>query len=388
VVSGQVITLEVSERGDVQARRISDNAPSPKGVIGYRGLDQELIGLFENWLHLRDRVWQPAEIRVFGSLLHRCLFNQDLWFWIQQLIDESADRAGAAGSDVNPLRIELVFPAEPPYSRLSAVPWEFLYRPDQPTKQGTFLAADPAVVLSRRIKLEGGRSREFKPEEQLRVLVVISRPGDRRLEPVVYEDVLEAIQQTCTRLRFSLTTSEDPTAEQFRAAATQESSPPHLIHFMGHGEFDPGQGRGALALSSPEGGTDWVDDRRLADLMASRSHVPRAVVLHSCDAGRADFSRGFAGVAPQLVRAGVQCVVAMQYAVTNETAINFSTALYESLAAGADLDVAVQSARSRITSQDVPPDPRLLGVPVVYLQDHTALLASRTVDATPSIEQP
>jgi hypothetical protein len=97
-------------------------------------------------------------------------------------------------------------------------------------------------------------------------------------------------------------------------------------------------------------------------------------VLHSCEAGRADFTASFAGVAPQLVRSGVQCVAAMQYAVTNETAISFSTSLYHQLASGADLDTAVQVSRSRISGEQVPPDPRLLGIPVVYLQNRTALL--------------
>jgi hypothetical protein len=71
----------------------------------------------------------------------------------------------------------------------------------------------------------------------------------------------------------------------------------------------------------------------------------------------------------------------MQYAVTNETAIAFSVSLYERLADGVDLDTAVQDSRSRISLESVPPDMRLLGIPVVYLQNRTPLLNPRADEA-------
>ena len=61
----------------------------------------------------------------------------------------------------------------------------------------------------------------------------------------------------------------------------------------------------------------------------------------------------------------------MQYAVTNETAIDFSTCLYKSISKGVDLDIAVQDARWQISRFSN--DPRLVGVPVVYSQGPGAL---------------
>ena len=69
----------------------------------------------------------------------------------------------------------------------------------------------------------------------------------------------------------------------------------------------------------------------------------------------------------------MQCVVAMQYAVTNEIAINFSTGFYEELARGRLLDEAVQECRWRI-SNETSGDPRLIGVPVVYFHSRDGLL--------------
>jgi CHAT domain-containing protein len=139
-----------------------------------------------------------------------------------------------------------------------------------------------------------------------------------------------------------------------------------LVHFMGHGDFDPQEGVGRLALCDERGETRWVPDRQLARIVVCDGQAPRAVVLHACEGGKADFPISFAGVAAQLVRAGVPNVVAMQYPVTNSTASRFSTSLYESIGLGADLDAAVQTAREEIVSGEW--DPRLLGVPVLYSQ--------------------
>jgi hypothetical protein len=79
--------------------------------VRYDKLHADLIGLFERWLTLRDRDWREEEIRVFGSLLHQCLFSDEIWFWIQAQIDTRA-----AGTRI---RLELIFPADPPYSRLA-----------------------------------------------------------------------------------------------------------------------------------------------------------------------------------------------------------------------------------------------------------------------------
>ncbi len=367
--------MRVEPNGSIRARRLSNNEPSPKGQVRYDKLNADLIGLFERWLTLRDRVWRDDEIRVFGSLLHQCLFSDEIWFWIQAQIDSRGPGKR--------IRLELTFPAELPYSRLAAIPWEYLYRPDKPGKNGIFLAADPGLILSRYIPLEDGEAEnDFMPEQHLQVLVVVSQPDDPRLEPVEYEDVAAAIGDTCQKLGFSFSVMNNPTVEELRREAWRRPQPPHLVHFMGHGEFDPGRGEGSLAFSQPGGGTDWVGDRRLAAVLTQEKTGPRAVVLHSCEGGRADFTAGFAGVAPQLVRSGVQCVAAMQYAVTNETAISFSTSLYERLADGADLDTAVQESRSRISRESIPPDPRLRGIPVVYLQNRTPLFQRPLADQT------
>jgi CHAT domain len=367
-VTDQRISVEVDWKGFVQARRLDNNRSSPKGRVELTGLDADLIRLFERWLVLRERQWREDEIRAFGSLLHRYLFESHVWSWIESAID-----ALAAGDRI---RLELTFPAKPPYSRLAAMPWEYLYQPAREGSNGRFLASDARIVLSRYIPLEAGE-RSLAVAEDLRMLIAISQPDDRRLGPVMYDDVLAAIEQWAQESGVAVSVVHNPTAGQLQKAVVPPGGQgPHLVHFMGHGEFDPDYGEARLALVADDGSTDWVPDQRLADIFSRADVAPRAVVLHSCEGGRADFSVSFAGLAPQLARSGVQCVVAMQYAVTNETAIAFSTSLYKHLTTGQDIDIAVQESRWEISGLNDNRDPRLLGIPVLYTQSRGGLFTA------------
>jgi hypothetical protein len=358
------VSVTVKSDGVVQAHRRWDNAHSPPGRVAYTGLDAEVIRLFERWLTLRDRTWRAEEIRVFGSLLHRCLFPERVWSWLEAVIDREAE---------HPIELELIFPAEPPYSRLAAIPWEYVYQPARPGRSGRFLATDPHVLVSRYLQLEAGEP-ELPAIRDFRVLIVVSRPKDPRLGPVEYEDVVAGIEEWAADRGFTATVLHDPSAVQLSSALTgRDGDPPHLVHFIGHGSFDPDRGQANLALVDPAGGTDWVPDQNIAELFGRDGVAPRVVVLHCCEGGRVDFDASFAGVAPQLARAGVAAVVAMQYAVTNETATAFSRSLYQQLAAHGDLRIAVREARWEIGRLGVDRDTRLVGVPVLYLQNGSAL---------------
>ena len=331
--------------------------------MGYSGLDAAVMTLFERWLTLRDRDWRADEIEVFGALLHRCLFPEPVWSWIETTIRQA---------EPEPVRLELIFPVTPPYARLAAIPWEYLYRPPRGPDLGWFLAADRRLVLCRYVPLSTGEPL-LPPLVTPRILVVVSQPRDRRLDDVDYADVVSAIQTWAAARGFPASVLHNPTAVELRAAIAQvPEQRPDIVHFMGHGRFDPAVGQGALALSHPEGGADWLPDAAIADVFGRGLAPPRIVVLHCCDAGRTDDQASLAGVAPYLARAGAAAVVAMQYPVTNETAIAFSSVLYGELASGRPLDEAVQEGRWAISRLHADRDPRLMGVPVLYLQNATS----------------
>jgi CHAT domain len=360
------IVISVTSDGRVEARR-DDDARSDSNRIEFTGLEADLIRMFERWLSERDRSWRRDEITLIGRLLHRAMLDGAVDEFIQQTLRdlEPDDR----------LRLQLTFPADGA-GHLPAVPWEYLYAPDRPNRGGYFLATDPRLILCRYIPLARGR-RGLSPEETpLRMLTIVSQPNDPYLGEVVAEPVLEEIDDLAQRLPISIETVQDPTIDALEDALRARR--PHILHFMGHGEYDPLGEEGRIALLDEEGGTRWVTDRLFAEILQHARAIPRLVVLHSCDGGRVDYRANFAGMAPQLIRNGVQCVVAMQYAVTNRVAIDFSTTFYRHLANGAPVDEAVQEGRWRITrpSNVNTDDPRLLGVPLIYLYSRDAIISA------------
>ncbi|HEX8346839.1 MAG TPA: CHAT domain-containing protein [Actinoplanes sp.] len=354
------IEVAVSPTGDVTARR-DDGAVGPAGSIGLHGVDAEIIRVFERWMRERGRLWRPAEIRAFGSLLHRTLFPPDLWSWVEQCLDALGTR--------DRMRLQLVFPSDG-LAHLASVPWEFLHVPDRTGRLGFYLATDRRCMLTRYIPMERGRP-STPPAARARLLVLISQPDDPALGEVVAEPVLATIRTLAEGLPIDLTVRRQPTRESLQDDIVAVR--PDIVHFIGHGRYDDDTEQGRIALVDDAGRTDWVGEAVLGQLLAGGDDLPRLVFLHSCDGARTDYGASFAGVAPRLIRRGVQCVVAMQYAVTNRTAIAFSKGFYTALAGGLPLDEAVQSGRRNLEILHET-DPRLPGVPVIYLYSRSAVL--------------
>jgi hypothetical protein len=360
------VQVTVSPDGEVSARR-DDGAYGPSGPCRFSGVDAELIRVFEGWLEQRDRQWQWAEIKAFGSLLHRTLFPPDLWNWVESSMSALGPR--------DRMRVQLQFPSER-MAQLAAVPWEYLHVPDRPGRDGYFLAAERRCVLSRFIPLESGRQR-MASGPPVRVLVLVAQPADPLLGEVVAQPVLDTLQELSDTLPLELTVQHQPSRHSLRDAVATVH--PHVVHYMGHGRFDAAAATGSIALVDAAGRADWVGEAVLAQLFDDADEPPRLVVFHSCETAQTDYSASFAGLAPRMIRSGVQCVVAMQYAVTNRTAIDFSNGFYEGLARGLPVDEAVQRGRSDLLVMGGD-DARLLGIPVLYLHSRDAVLVAPSTD--------
>ena len=352
------IEVSVSETGEVSARG-DDGAVSPRGQGEFGGVDAELVRVFGRFLTERGREWRRSEIKAFGSLLHRSLFPQEVWSWIEGRYD----RLGTGDR----LRLQLTFPSEG-LAHLAAVPWEYLHVPDRGGRDGFFVATDRRCILTRYIPQEVGRSR-LASAPRVRVLALVSQPRD--LGEVVADPVVQQLTALAGTLPLEVTVSQQPTRRSLLRDVQRLR--PHVVHFMGHGEYDGDRQEGRIALVDEEGRVDWVAEAVLASVLEQADEVPRLVLLHSCAGAATDYSASFAGFAPRLIRRGVQCVVAMQYAVTNRTALAFSEEFYDGIARGLPVDEAVQAGRWTLINlfED---DHRLLGIPVVYLYSRDAVL--------------
>jgi CHAT domain-containing protein len=190
---------------------------------------------------------------------------------------------------------------------------------------------------------------------------------------VAAEPIVDAVNDLADRLDVRVRVLDEPLVPALLAELRRQR--PHILHVAGHGEFDDATGLARLALLEVDGTARWVTEGGLADLLVQADAVPRLVVLHACEGATVSDRASFAGMAPRLVAAGVAGVVAMQYAVTNNAAIAFTSAFYEELAAGCPADVAVQRGRWAISGAlSADENARLLGIPVLYLHSRDRLL--------------
>jgi hypothetical protein len=126
----------------------------------------------------------------------------------------------------------------------------------------------------------------------------------------------------------------------------------HVIHFIGHGDFDVAQDEGVLALVGEDGGPDLVEAGRLVDLLRQARPMPRLVVLNSCAGAASGIEDLFSGTAAALVRGGVTAVAAMQYEISDAAGVAFARGFYGAIARGRGVDDAVSSGRVAIVGMN------------------------------------
>ena len=141
--------------------------------------------------------------------------------------------------------------------------------------------------------------------------------------------------------------------------------PWHILHFIGHGGFDENRKEGIVAFARPDGKADYKRATSFGRILGD--HEPlRLAVLNACDTGRSDVTDVFSSTAGTLVRKGTPAVVAMQYEITDEAAIELSRSFYGAVARGIPVDTALTEARKGLATAFE--DTLEWGTPVLYLQ--------------------
>jgi CHAT domain-containing protein len=356
------LTLAVQNDYTVWARR--EDGAEARGKFVLDNLHRSLINIFMDWLNCGNKISRRQELEAFGALLYRTLFdsNVDAFFKHHQ---KSVQKDGQR------LRIQLSF--EEHVDDLASIPWEYLYSPDTQTERGFFLATTTDLVLSRYMPLNIARKTLAPTKEPLRVLIVVSKP--QKLNPIISEPIIETIEKLAGP-SIVVDKLKKPTIDKFLNKIAEFK--PHVLHLIGHGRFIKLEKRGEIALLSADEATEtWVRDRDFTDFFDQKHAIPHLVFLHLCEGGVIDFDANYAGLAPQLVRMGIQAVVAMQYPVSNKHADVFSQAFYSELAKGEPVDNAVQVGRWSITLNDPAAyDNGAFGVPVLYMRSRDGIIRS------------
>ncbi|MBK9092086.1 MAG: CHAT domain-containing protein [Anaerolineae bacterium] len=118
-------------------------------------------------------------------------------------------------------------------------------------------------------------------------------------------------------------------------------------------------------MEDETGHSQAINAFRLGTLLHDHKSL-RLAVLNACEGGRASRSDPFGGVCQSLLQQGIPAVIAMQFEVTDKTAIVLTHSFYQALADGYPVDAALAEARKSIfISNDLNGARRGAGGPVV-----------------------
>ena len=280
----------------------------------------------------------PHDPRRLGQELFEALFPDR----IRRLFDKSL---GQAEERRRGLRIRLKLDLEDPkLRRLFSLPWELL-RPKG--EDYLVLSRETPIVRHPEVARPGG---ERPTVRKLRILAVLAQPEDQpRLDLEREWQALEEIWRDHPNVR--LERCENPSFDRFLAILDGGSF--HVLHFMGHGGFDPEVEEWVLCFQGDDHKTDYVSASQLGEELADFRRPLRLVVLNACESARVGDRSSVgtfpgSGVAAALASAGLTAIVAMQAPISDRAAVELSKALYHRLASGDLLEGAAAAARKAI----------------------------------------
>src|SRR4051794_22967830 len=329
----------------------------------------------------RRRIDTPEAHTVerFGEELWDALFSGDIRSRFE------ASRSEARRLDAG-MRIKLRFED----ASLAALPWEYLFD----AGRGDYVTLSASTPVVRYIPLPQVME-PLAVRPPLRVLGMIASPTD--LDPLDVDRERQRLGQALEKLSAAglveLTWMTGSTARDLQA--TLRRGPWHIFHFVGHGGFDANRGEGLIVLTTETGTSNLVSATDLGRLLGDHDPL-RLAVLNACESGRGDTIDVFASTAATLVRRGTPAVVAMQYEITDDAAIEFSRSFYEAIADAIPVDAALAEARKGVAMAI--PGTLEWGTPVLYMRapdgvlfeipKATAAEAAGVVDAVATLAPP
>jgi CHAT domain len=364
------ISVTNSERVQVEKLdplRNSRGKPSRK--LHFSELEAELEPMLAR---VRDDNAPPKDgtlLRQLGETLFNVLFDdtlrQDLLSFYYSVVEEKQQL----------LRIELDID-EQSLPKLAALPWEMACLPKSAQQGELQLGTNPNLVLSRtRAQWNPATPIILQPGEKLRIALAVASP--KTLGKVIYTPVQEALKKLAAEqaeVVELLPILEQATPETIDELLEQK---PHVFHFIGHGRFEENGQQEQIALVQPYVDEPlWVGAGYFANLFAG--YHPGVVFLQACEGGALSPTQAFAGVGSRLVQQNIPVVLAMQFEVTNVTAVKFALKFYERLAKGDPVDIAAQLGRRAIALGSAQHDMRDFATPVIFMRVDNGHLFTRT----------
>ena len=269
---------------------------------------------------------------------------------------------------------------------LLALPWELLH-----DERGYLFQGTRGVRVRRQLP-NRYQQEPYTTNAPIRVLLVSPRPENKQVAYIDHRvsarPVVDALAPLGDLARLTILTPPTfPALVEELTRAKQEGSPYHVVHFDGHGVYDPKHGMGALVFEDPQDG-DKPGPRNYA--LADAKEIAEAIrdcrvplfFLEACQSAMSD-KDPTASVAGKLLEGGVASVVAMSHSVLVETARRFVTAFYNSVLQGERVGQAMLAGQRKLQSDTLrgktfAGDLHLQDwfVPVLYQEEHDPQLVA------------
>lgn len=247
---------------------------------------------------------------------------------------------------------------------LQSLPWEFLQDPTGPPGPWR----DRSVV---RIVPTIGRPR---PEpititpggDKLRILFVYADPQNQTFVswPGVRESIERVFSARLPSEFYELKVIRGTPAEL--VAAFQDNNDRYeIFHFSGHGDISQGEGR-LLLLNEEDRQSSPLSASQLAGLLNGRGI--KLAVLSACLTSAGNAADPFNVISEALVSSGIPAVVANQLPVPDSSVAAFVGSMYNQLLLTGDIDLAVNTARVKLSIELAVQQAATLewGIPTLY----------------------
>ncbi|MFN8488263.1 MAG: CHAT domain-containing protein [Caldilineaceae bacterium] len=250
---------------------------------------------------------------------------------------------------------------------LAALPWEYLHGP----APYDFFALSTQTPVVRYLEMLQGAT-PLQVQTPLHVLVLLSDPTDvaPRLD----------VEREWTRLKTTLEVLEQrglivlerskANLDSLQQRLQQQTKPVHILHFIGHGAFDEPSQTGGLLFEDANGSGQFVSADKFSTLLYDHLSL-RLAFLNSCEGARSGPANLFAGLAQTLAQKRLPAVLAMQYTMSDNAAIELAASFYQALAHSYPVDAALAEARKTLYTQTNRTE---WGTPVLFMRAPDGML--------------
>ncbi len=293
----------------------------------------------------------PVSVAFDRASLHRLTLDSvaygaalgSMLFASAELHAGIAQARAVAGAQGLPLRLRLAI--GPDAAELHALRWECLASLEA---VGGLSAPGSPVQLSRMLPSADWQPVRRHHSGKLRALALVAAPID------LPDYGLAPLDAPCEIARLSAllggwapTTMGAGVRADVSGLFQQLQMGCDLLLVLAHGRADEG-GQTWLYLEDQSGRTAPLPGQELIARLAVLAEKPRLVILAACESAGDGSGAVVAALGPQLVRAGVPAVLAMQGRISRETLERFLAVCLHALQQDARIDRAVALARSQV----------------------------------------